>query len=326
MIDLAIPIGFVMGTMIGAGFAGMIGISMIGKSGREFLKYKMKRGKGAKLFSVYESTGNTYLECATKETPEHPYYTLKNGIIAADPTMFETAKPARFEKGVEIYTCSPQTPIVIDAASSLYLNTMVPACRNAHPELNFLSDVELTTLIFTIDVELVYDCDNYPIVAISSEDGESYDKNDMLSAILDCKTICTNLALVPHFNIVDGSPASDFMQETEEIVRDDHDPKKGLRGIIWNIFRPSKKIIVKKIGTAKYPPQMYYWNHAYSYEVMPYSHDTVIIKKIIDRMHALYAKMSKTTFKDIMPYGVLMILGAVAIAIVYIVISSGSAV
>lgn len=323
MMDMAIPVGFAVGLLTGCGFTAIIGISLIGKSGREFIKYKMKRNTGAKLFAVYESTGNTYLECAKKETPEHPYYTLKNGVIAADPAMFETAKPARFEKGVEIYTCSPQTPIVIDAMSSLYLNTMVPTCRKKHPELNFLSDVELTTLIFTTDTDLIYDCDNYPIT-ISDEEG-GIDEDALIAAILDCKSICTSLTIIPRGEIVNGNSASDFMQESEEIIRDDPEPKKGLRGIIRNLFHPAKKIIIRKIGTAKYPPQMYYWNHAYAYEVMPYSHDTVIIKKIIDRMHALYAKMSKTTFRDIMPYGVLMVLGAVAIAIVYIVVSSGGA-
>lgn len=323
MMDMAIPVGFAVGLLIGCGFTAMIGISLIGKSGREFIKYKMKRNKGAKLFAVHEATGNAYLECAKRETPEHPYYTLKNGVMAADPVMFETAKPARFEKGVEIYTCSPQTPIVIDVMSTLYLNTMVPTCRKNHPELNFLSDVELTTLIFTHEADLVYDCENYSISML--DEGESMDEDAFIAAILDCKSICTSLAIIPRGEIVNGSFASDFMQESEEIIRDDPKPKKGLRGIIRNLFHPSKKIIIRKMGTAKYPPQMYYWNHAYSYEVMPYSHDTVIIKKIIDRMHALYAKMSKTTFRDIMPYGVLMVLGAVAIAIVYIVVSSGGA-
>ena len=55
------------------------------------------------------------------------------------------------------------------------------------------------------------------------------DEDAFIAAILDCKSICTSLAIIPRGEIVNGSFASDFMQESEEIIRDDPEPKKGVK-------------------------------------------------------------------------------------------------
>lgn len=307
----------------GFGIAALLAIAIAGKTILTLVKFKLTKDKiKNKLFAVHEAkTGKCSMEIGKKEEDEDPFYHLKNGVLALDPTMFETAQPQRLDKDIEIYNCSPQTPVLIDAKGAVYLNTMIPKCRAAHPELNFLGDDDLGTIIFTPRSELWHDCINYPLPDSDGEEDDEFTSDEFYAAILDCQDICADLALVDHGDLIDTS-SDEFSREEEVVERDDAEPAKGLKGIISNILHPSKKIITIRSGTAKYPPMAYYWNYRYSYEVMPYSHDTVSITKAINLIRSLAERKSKKSFGDVMKYAMIPLFCCMGIAILLIVVNT----
>ena len=158
---IAFGIGFVL-----AGFiAIMVMRKLVGDEGWEFAKAHMKgekKRKQGRFFMIVEDNNRAHFEYATKDLPENPFYELRNGVLAFDPSQHESEAPLRFSKGLECYQGTPMTPQLISTKQTLFLKRMVQESRRAHPELDgVISDAELVSLITTERGELWHDLENF---------------------------------------------------------------------------------------------------------------------------------------------------------------------
>ena len=154
------------------------------------------------------------------------------------------------------------------------------------------------------------------------EDRKPISQDKLYKAIIDCQDLCTNLVLVPYERMLDED--REWMAPDDEVVMNTPEPKTR-KEKIHAFFHPPRTQIIRKIGTAKYPPHLYYFSTSYSYKVMPFTHTTAQINEGRSRLEVYYQKLAKSDgfMKYILPMGAFVVMCAVAVAVVYIIVGSG---
>lgn len=137
-------------------------------------------------------------------------------------------------------------------------------------------------------------------------------QDELYEIITDCKRMCRDVAL--------ENPKVIFTDYTTELDE--------LEGMIADIeengekSRKSKPKVIS-VGTAKYPKSAYFLNTAETIHSMPWSVQNATIRKAIELITALAKEQSKGDFGWVKVVAPLMIFGAVAICMVWIVIGNG---
>ena len=158
----SVAIGFGIGAAI-AGFVVFALISSLdGDEGKAIRKARAGKGKhNGRLFKIYEPSGHVTYEYLTKPSSKPFYHSKKTGAIIYDPSNTECEAPERCSKGLEIYNAFTKTPLIISTKETLFIARMAEKCKEKHPELTGLSNVELLTLIHTEKEDLLHDCTQY---------------------------------------------------------------------------------------------------------------------------------------------------------------------
>lgn len=158
----SIFIGFFVGAVIAAVIVYILISGLDGDEGKAIRKARMGKGKNnGRLFKIYEPSGHVTYEYLTKPSAKPFYHSRKTGAIIYDPSNTECEAPERCSKGLEIYNAFTKTPLIISTKETLFIARMAEKCKEKHPELGGLSNVELLTLIHTEKEDLMHDCSQY---------------------------------------------------------------------------------------------------------------------------------------------------------------------
>ena len=153
---------------------------------------------------------------------------------------------------------------------------------------------------------------------------------ELYDIIIDCKHICRDLALTDTKVVfTDYRTEIDELQELIEAYNKlDHDAaedaaEKGKRKLLGKRKKKNTPKIIP-VGTAKYPPTAYYISTPGCVDAIPYANQSTDVRKALEYAETLAAITNKKGMGDWLKImGPVMIFGAVAIAIVYIVVGSG---
>lgn len=152
-----IMIGLIVGLVLGGGLVFIVMWSLGGSEAMQIVKARMS--KRSRLFEIHEPNGRFHLVCV-KRDDEAPFYNIKKyATIVPNPTTAANIRPKRGEKGLEIWECVPDTPLLVDLPAKIATTRCLEICREEHPELGEFSDRAILSLLTTKHTELMHDCE-----------------------------------------------------------------------------------------------------------------------------------------------------------------------
>lgn len=303
-----ILIGLAVGLVFGGGLVFIMMWSLGGNEAMQIMKARMN--KRSRLFEIIEPNGRFHFACV-KRDDEAPFYNIKKyATIVPNPTTAANIMPKRGEKGLEIWECATDTPILIDLPAKLVTTRCLEICRKEYPMLNDYADHEVLSLLTTTSSELHHDCE-----ALCRGDNEEA----LYDVIMDCKRMCRDV-VISRSDVI----FTDYKTELEEIkellaadaVEEEEESKKGLR-----IKKDKPKAIL--VGTAKYPRSAYFIDSAAALDAMPWMNQSSVVRKGIELMEALAKQTGVKDLGWVKIMAPLLIFAAVAICMVWIVIGNG---
>lgn len=140
--------------------------------------------------------------------------------------------------------------------------------------------------------------------------------DELYDIITDCKRRCRDITLEePKLVFTDYGEEIDHLESLIDEYNNlgDEEGKKQKKG----------RQMVVSIGTAKYPKSAYFLNSAKTISAMPWSVQNATVRKAIELLESLAAETGKKDLGWVKVMAPLMIFGAVAICMVWIVIGGG---
>lgn len=157
MTDITLlSIGLGVGLVLGGGLIGMVMVSLGGSEAIQIMKARMNRK--TRLFEIIEPNGRVHFACVKRDDVNPLYDIKKYNTIVPNPTQEPNVQPKRGEKGLEIWTCSTETPLLIDVPQEIFTKKCLDICHNAYPELKELPNETILQLLATPQEELMHDC------------------------------------------------------------------------------------------------------------------------------------------------------------------------
>lgn len=305
-----IIVGLAVGLVLGGGLVFVVMWSLGGSEAVQIMKARMN--KRSRLFEIIEPNGRFHFACV-KRDDEVPFYNIKKyATIVPNPTTAANIMPKRGEKGLEIWECATDTPILIDLPAKLVTTRCLELCRNEYPMLADYADHEVLSLLSTAPAELLHDCE-----AICR--GEEYEA--LYDIIMDCRRMCRDVTISQSDVIF-----TDYKSELEEIkellaadAAEEEETGKRLRA------RKNKPKAIL-VGTAKYPRSAYFIDTAAALDAMPWTNQSSVVRKGIELMETLAKTTGTKDLGWVKVMAPLLIFAAVAVCMMWIVIGNGGGV
>lgn len=153
---LFLSMGLGVGLFLGGGLIGLVMASLGGSEAMQIMKARMM--KKSRLFEILEPNGRVHFACVKRDDSKPLYDIKKYNTIVPNPTVTAGVQPKRGEKGLEIWTCMTDTPLLIDCSHEVYASKCLEICREAYPELAEFADHEILSLLSTDASDLMHDC------------------------------------------------------------------------------------------------------------------------------------------------------------------------
>lgn len=304
-----IMIGLIVGLVLGGGLVFIVMWSLGGSEAAQIMKARMM--KRSRLFEITEPNGRFHFVCV-KRDDEAPFYNIKKyATIVPNPTTAANIQPKRGEKGLEIWECATDTPILIDLPSKIVTVRCLEICRQEYPMLVDYADSDVLSLLTTKNSELLHDCE-----ALCGDDAEV-----LYDVILDCKRKCRDVA-------ISGADVifTDYHSELEELrellaaSEKEDEEESGKKRLRLRKKRQPKAILV---GTAKYPRSAYFIDSAAALDAMPWTNQSSVVRKGIELMETLAKVTGTKDYGWVKVMAPLLVFAAVAVCMMWIVIGNG---